>query len=250
MDDLRGKTFVITGAASGLGRASAARLVEAGANTLLADMDEDGLAQVAAELDSHADQLDTLRLDVRQADQCATAAQQALKRFGAHNGAVCSAGIDTIFPFLEMSLADWQRVIDVNLTGTFLTVQATARAMVESGNQGALVTFASGIAVRGRGAGAHYAASKGGVIALSKSAALDLARHKIRVNVVAPGMTDTPMAQNVITPEEMAARARQVPLGRIAQPDDIAKVVEFLVSDASGWLTGQTLHANGGLLMP
>jgi NAD(P)-dependent dehydrogenase (short-subunit alcohol dehydrogenase family) len=243
MHDVRGRTFVVTGAASGLGRASALRLAEAGARLVLADLDAERLPDPGGELA-------TVRADVRRPEDCAALARCALEQFGQLNGAVCAAGIDHAAPPLELSLEHWQNVLDVNLTGTFLTVQAVARAMVESGSQGALVTFASGIAVRGRASGAHYAASKAGVIAMSKSMALDLARHGIRVNAVAPGITDTPMVAQSLTPQEVAARARQIPLGRIGQPDDIAEVVAFLLSDASRWLTGQTVHANGGALMP
>jgi 3-oxoacyl-[acyl-carrier protein] reductase len=243
MDDLRGKTFVVTGAASGLGRASALRLSQAGARLVLADIRAEMLPE-------DGEDVQTMRADVRQPEDCAALARCAIEHFGQLNGAVCSAGIDHAAPPLELTLDQWRAVLDVNLTGTFLTVQAIARAMVEGGNQGALVTFASGIAVRGRASGAHYAASKAGLIAMSKSFALDLARHGIRVNAVAPGITDTPMVAQSLSPEEVAARAEQIPLGRIGQPDDIADVVTFLLSDASHWLTGQTVHANGGALMP
>jgi 3-oxoacyl-[acyl-carrier protein] reductase len=151
---------------------------------------------------------------------------------------------------MEMTLAEWERVISINLTGTFITAQAAAKAMIEKGNPGAIVTLASGIAVRGRAAGAHYAASKAGVIGLTKSLALALAKHQIRANVVAPGLTDTPMARHVMSEDEMRLRAQDVPLGRYGQPDDIANVICFLLSDASRWMTGQTLHANGGVTMP
>jgi NAD(P)-dependent dehydrogenase (short-subunit alcohol dehydrogenase family) len=250
VDDLRGKIFVVTGAASGLGCECARRLGQAGAMLVLADLDRARLASVADELRTRGADVQALVVDVRLPDDCAAMAQRALDSFGALNGAVCSAGIDNVAPPLELSLQTWQNMLDVNLTGTFLSVQATARAMVQSGNRGALVTFASGIAVRGRATGAHYAASKAGVIAMSKSVALDVARHGIRINIVAPGITETPMMADVMTPTDVAARARQIPLGRIGQPDDIAKVVAFLLSDASGWLTGQTIHPNGGALMP
>jgi 3-oxoacyl-[acyl-carrier protein] reductase len=250
MDDLRGKAFVVTGAASGLGRASALRLARAGARLVLADVDTARLAVVAAEVRGQGGDAEAVQVDVRRPQDCAAMAQRALDRFGALNGAVCSAGIDSSAASLDLALETWQHVLDVNLTGTFLSVQAAARAMVATGNRGALVTLASGIAVRGRASGAHYAASKAAVIAMSKSVALDLARHGIRVNVVAPGITDTPMVAQVMSPAEVAARAQQIPLGRIGQPDDIAEIVAFLLSESSRWVTGQTVHANGGALMP
>lgn len=250
MSELLDRTVLVTGAGSGLGKACAMMAAQAGANLVLGDLAADSLNETAAEVRAAGARVEIRTTDVRKPADCAALADCAISSFGALHGAVCSAGVDSMRRAIEMPLEEWQRVLDVNLTGTFLTVQAAARAMVAKGNPGSIVTLASGIALRGRAMGPHYAASKGGVLAMTKSFALDVARDHVRVNAVAPGVTDTPMARDVMTPEQIAARAREIPLGRIGQPEDIARVVLFLLSDASGWLTGQTLHANGGVLMP
>ena len=246
-NDFTGHTYVITGGASGLGLESARHLARRGANLVLADLDAGGLARAASELP--AGRACTIVSDVRKPADCEAMMRLATERYGALDGAVCSAGIDTVTPALETTLEVWQRVIDVNLTGTFLSAQAAARALLAGGRRGSIITFASGIAVRGRAGGPQYAASKAGIVGLSKSLALEFARHGIRVNAVAPGIVDTPFARKSMNDAQLAARAGQVPLGRIGEPEDIAPVVAFLLSDASGWMTGQTLHANGGMLM-
>ncbi len=245
--EFTGHTYVITGGASGLGLESARHLARRGANLVLADLDAGALAKAASELP--AGQVCTLVSDVRKPADCEAMMRLATERYGALDGAVCSAGIDAVTPALETSLETWQRVIDVNLTGNFLTAQAAARALLAGGRKGSIVTFASGIALRGRAGGPQYAASKAGIIGMSKSLALEFARHGIRVNVVAPGLVDTPLARTSMTEAQRAGYGNVVPLGRIGEPEDIAPVVAFLLSDASGWMTGQTLHANGGMLM-
>jgi NAD(P)-dependent dehydrogenase (short-subunit alcohol dehydrogenase family) len=246
-NEFQGRTYVITGGASGLGLESARHLAARGANLVLADVDTALLARAAAELP--AERTSTIPADVRKPADCEAMMQLAVARYGGLDGAVCSAGIDAVTPALETPLEVWQRVIDVNLTGSFLSAQAAARALLAGGRRGSIVTFASGIAVRGRAGGPHYAASKAGIVGLSKSLALEFARHGIRVNAVAPGIVDTPFARKSMNDAQLAARAGQVPLGRIGEPEDIAPVVAFLLSDASSWMTGQTLHANGGMLM-
>lgn len=246
-NEFKGRTYVITGGASGLGLESARHLAARGANLVLADVNDAALASVAAELP--AGRTSTILADVRKPADCDAMMRLAVERYGALDGAVCSAGIDAVTPALETTLEVWQRVIDVNLTGSFLSAQAAARALLAAGRKGSIVTFASGIAVRGRAGGPQYAASKAGIIGLSKSLALEFARHGIRVNVVAPGLVDTPLARTSMTDAQRAGYKNVVPLGRIGEPEDIAPVVAFLLSDASSWMTGQTLHANGGMLM-
>jgi 3-oxoacyl-[acyl-carrier protein] reductase len=250
MTDLDGRVIIVTGGGSGLGRATAALAASHGARLVLADMDATGLDGSADQILSAGGHVRTMTMDVRSQPDAEALAALAVAEFGRLDGIVTSAGVDTPVAAMEMTLAEWERVISINLTGTFITAQAAAKAMIEKGNPGAIVTLASGIAARGRAAGAHYAASKAGVIGLTKSLALALAKHQIRANVVAPGLTDTPMARHVMSEDEMRLRAQDVPLGRYGQPDDIANVICFLLSDASRWMTGQTLHANGGVTMP
>ena len=250
MDHLTDKVFVLTGAGSGLGQASAVMAARRGARVVLADLNEAGLAETAGQLSDLKGNVRTLVTDVRRTEDNAALAQTALDAFGRLDGAVCAAGVDWPRPLLEMSLQDWDSLIAINLTGTFLTLQAAARVMAANNYRGSLVTLSSGIAFRGRPNGAHYAASKGGVISLTKSFALELAALGIRVNSVAPSATDTPMLHRQLDGADIEASIRTIPMGRLGQPDDIARVVCFLLSDESGWVTGQTIPANGGRIMP
>ncbi|MDT5048494.1 MAG: hypothetical protein QOG75_4382, partial [Mycobacterium sp.] len=145
-------------------------------------------------------------------------------------------------------LAEWDQVLRVNLTGTFATARAVAARMKEAG-RGAIVNTASGRALAGAANGAHYAASKGGIIALTKSLALDWAAYGIRVNCVIPGLTDTAQPRIEMGDNELHAAGARIPLGRIGQPEDIAAVVAFLLSDDARYMTGQSVAANGGAIM-
>ena len=149
---------------------------------------------------------------------------------------------------LDMKLSEWESVLRVNLTGTFLCARAAARAMVKAGG-GAIVTMASGRALAGAANGAHYSATKGGIIALTKSLALDLAKDNIRVNCVIPGIADTAQPRGEMTDEQLYAVGAHIPLGRIGKPEDIAGVVAFLLSNDAAYMTGQSVAVNGGAIM-
>jgi len=151
-------------------------------------------------------------------------------------------------PFLELTEREWDLVLGVNLKGGFLCAQAAARAMVAAGRPGAIVNISSS-AVRGDPRGVHYSASKAGVIGLTRSMALALAPHRIRVNAIAPGLTDTAQPRYGNTEEQIAARALEIPLGRMAQPEEIARVAVFLASDEASAMTGAVVHANGGVYL-
>ena len=147
-----------------------------------------------------------------------------------------------------MKVSEWEQVLRVNLTGTFLCARAVARGMKEAG-QGVIVNMASGRALAGAANGAHYSASKGAIIALTKSLALDWAPYGIRVNCVIPGITDTAQPRGEMTDDELYAVGSRIPLGRIGQPQDIAAVVAFLLGDDSAYMTGQSVAVNGGAIM-
>jgi 3-oxoacyl-[acyl-carrier protein] reductase len=159
---------------------------------------------------------------------------------------VNNAGVFPRVPFLELTESDWDYVLDVNLKGTCFCAQAVAKRMVAAGRPGAIINLTSGAAYRGSPRGAHYCASKGGVVSLTRQMALELAPHRIRVNAIAPGLTDTAQPRYGSSEAEIAAMAQAIPLGRIAQPDDIARTAVFLASDEAGFTTGQILHVNGG----
>jgi 3-oxoacyl-[acyl-carrier protein] reductase len=162
---------------------------------------------------------------------------------------VNNAGIFPRSPFLDLREDEWTRVLDVNLKGSFLCAQAAARAMVSGARPGAIVNLAS-VAMRGTPLGVHYAASKAGVVGLTRAMALALAPHAIRVNAIAPGLTDTAQPRYGHTEAELRVLARDIPLeGRMARPEEIASVAVFLASEEARWITGQVIHVNGGAFM-
>jgi 3-oxoacyl-[acyl-carrier protein] reductase len=221
-----------------------------GASLVLGDVNHSGLDESADAILSAGGNVKTVVTDVRRADECDRLAMLALREYGRLDGAICGAGISRSVPIMEMTPEQWQEVIDINLSGVFFSAQACGRAMIQAGHGGSLVMISSDLAVRGRPTSAHYVAAKAGVIGLTKSFALALAEHRIRANAMCPGITDTPLARSGRTQEFLDERARDVPFGRIGQPDDIARVMCFLLSDDSGWMTGQTVYANGGMVMP
>jgi NAD(P)-dependent dehydrogenase (short-subunit alcohol dehydrogenase family) len=159
---------------------------------------------------------------------------------------VNNAGIFPRVPFLDMGENDWDHVLDVNLKGSCFCAQAVAKAMVAAGRHGSIINLTSGAAFRGSPRGLHYCASKGGVLSMTRQMALELAPHRIRVNAIAPGLTDTAQPRYGSTEDEIAASGRAIPLGRIAEPEEIARAAVFLASDAAGFITGQCMHVNGG----
>src|SRR5579862_3509250 len=245
---LEGKIVALTGAASGMARAAAIMAASQGADVLLGDLNEEGLRETADAVERLGRRAVCRKMDVRKAEQFAEFFPSS--ELGGLDGAVLAAGAAPRGNALEMSLEEWEATLRLNLTGTFLSAQAAARLMVANGRGGSIVTYSSGLGLQGDANRPHYAASKAGIIGLSKSLALRLAQDRIRVNAVAPGLTLTPPVMAHQTPDELAAAAKEVPLGRLGQPEDIAAVVCFLVSDASFYVTGQTLHVNGGALLP
>jgi NAD(P)-dependent dehydrogenase (short-subunit alcohol dehydrogenase family) len=157
-----------------------------------------------------------------------------------------NAGVFPRVPFLEMSESDWDYVQDVNLKGTCFCAQAVAKAMVAAGRPGVIINLTSGAAFRSSPKGVHYVASKGGVLSMTRAMALELAPYRIRVNAIAPGLTDTAQPRYGSSEEELAGAARATPLGRMARPEEIARAAVFLASENAGFVTGQTLHVNGG----
>jgi 3-oxoacyl-[acyl-carrier protein] reductase len=170
------------------------------------------------------------------------------RQLGPPDVVVNNAGVFPRVAFLDMTEGDWDHVLDVNLKGSFLVAQAGARAMVAARRAGAIVNVSSS-AVRGDPRGVHYSASKAGVIGLTRALALALAPHGIRVNAIAPGTTDTAQPRYGNTEEQLAARVRDTPFGRMAQPDEIARVAVFLATDEAIWISGEVVHVNAGAYM-
>jgi 3-oxoacyl-[acyl-carrier protein] reductase len=159
---------------------------------------------------------------------------------------VNNAGIFPRVDFLDMTEAQWEEVLGVNLKGSFLCTQAVARQLVARGQGGAVINLASGAAFRSSPRGVHYVSSKAGLVGLTRATALELAPYRIRVNAIAPGLTDTAQPRYGMSEEDIQERGREVPLGRMATPDDIADMAVFLASEEARYVTGQTLHVNGG----
>jgi NAD(P)-dependent dehydrogenase (short-subunit alcohol dehydrogenase family) len=240
MDEMAGRSAVVTGGSRGIGRAVVERLLAAGADVVVLDRDPDPAEGTP--------RLAFIEGDVRRRADVRAAVELAVGRFGGVDVVVAVAGIGALQPLLEIDDESWQRVIDVNLTGVFLTVQEGARAMVAGARAGAIVVVSSTNAVYAEESTAHYTASKGATVAFVRAASLDLARYGMRINAVAPGMVRTRMSAPLTEDATAAAEfLRNVPLGRFAEPADIAAVVGFLASEQSGYVTGSLIVADGGL---
>jgi len=230
---------IVTGAASGIGFATTQLLLAQGYRVVGCDLARGRLAERDS-ADLHFD-----ALDVRDAAALHASVTAEAARGHAITGLVACAGIITRTPYLELDEETFDRHLDVNLKGPLFACQAVLPAMRRQG-KGSIVLFSSSIARSGSAHGAHYAASKGGVLGLARSLALETAREGVRVNVISPGVTDTPMPRGHASDEEVYAKAAKVPLGRIGQPDDMAQAVLFLLSDDSSYVTGQDLRVSGG----
>ena len=242
-----GKVVVITGAASGLGAESARRLAAEGARLVLTDLNAEAGAALAAEV---GEQTHFVPHDVTDEAAWAAVAAEAVSRFGGLQGLVNSAGVAGGMPLLEMTYEDWRRVLSINLDGTFLGMRACAPAMLQGGG-GSIVNLSSILGKVGQPGAAHYCASKGGVLMLTKAAALEWALAAIRVNSVHPGYIDTPMVTGALQASDNGNEMRDLiisrhPLGRLGRPREIADAVVFLISEESSFMTGAELVVDGG----
>lgn len=247
---------VVTGGGSGLGAAIARRLARSGLSVAVTDIDGMRARAVADAIRANGGRAASWALDVTDEPAIGRILDEAETELGPVTVAVASAGIVLSSPFTELPRADWDRVLAINLTGTFLLFQAVARRLTGGGRPGSLVAIASVAGRGGRPMEAHYAASKAGVISLVRSASQALAPHGIRVNAICPGVIDTEMTRSLHaareretgTPAEvsLAAMEARIPLGRIGSPDEVAEVAAFLVSDGGGYITGQSINVDGG----
>jgi NAD(P)-dependent dehydrogenase (short-subunit alcohol dehydrogenase family) len=239
---------IVTGAAQGIGRAVALRLAALGVQLALWDVKSDAVEETAKLCRGKGAASRARTVDVGDAAAVEAAVTVFEHEWGKPDGLVNNAGIFPRARALDMDLAEWGEVLRVNLTGTFVTARAVAARMKDLG-RGAIVNTASGRALAGAANGAHYSASKGGIIALTKSLALDWAAYGIRVNCIIPGLTDTAQPRVEMGDNELYAAGAHIPMGRIGRPEDIAAVVAFLLSDDAGYMTGQSIAANGGAIM-
>ncbi len=244
---LEAKRAVVTGAASGIGRATAHALAHAGARVFVADLDEAGGEQTCHAVRDAGGEADFVPLDVMDDESIAALADAVLGRGAAPNVVVNAAGWDRVEPFLDNSVEFMERVVRLNLLGTIKVAKAFLPAMVDAGT-GAVVNVASDAGRVGSSGETVYAGAKGGVIAFTKSLAREMAPHGIRVNCVCPGPTDTPLFRSL--PEKLqAALTRAIPFRRLARPEEIADAILFFASPRSDFITGQVLSVSGGLTM-
>jgi 3-oxoacyl-[acyl-carrier protein] reductase len=247
---LAGKAAFVTGAQQGIGRATALALARAGADVAVNYLDDaDAAERVVRDITAMGRRAALVQGDVAVPSQVEAMTATVARALGGLDVLVNNAGVFPRVPFLEMKEGDYDLVLDVNLKGSFFCAQAAARVMVQGGRKGAIVNLSSQ-AVRGAPLGVHYSASKSGVIGMTRAMALELAPHGIRVNAVAPGLTDTAQPRYGHSEEGLAALARAVPMGRMAQPGEIADVIVFLASDDARYITGQVVNVNGGSYMP
>jgi 3-oxoacyl-[acyl-carrier protein] reductase len=243
--DFTDKTLLVTGATGGIGRATASLFGKSGANLVLVDIEPADLADVAASLDPSGMKTLTVAADVTDMTACESAVASAVEQFGSVDVLVPSAGIYRDEMFATMTAEQWRRTMAVNLDGVFNIIRATLSAMRSGGS---IINLASRAAHSGGSLGhAHYGATKGGILALTRGLARELG-PKIRVNAVSPGVIETPMTAEalVTTGDEVI---RQTPLARFGTADEVASAIAFLASVEAAFITGETIHVNGGIYM-
>ena len=263
--DLTGRGTLVTGSAAGIGFGIASRLAEAGAGLVVADLNGEAAEMAAQKLREQGRLAQAVPIDVRSAADVRRAVDLTAATYGGLDILVNNAGIYPTRPLQQITEADWDRVVDINLKGTFLCSQAAINQMIAQGRGGVIINIASIDAVHPSGIGlAHYGASKGGVLMLTRNLALEVAPHRIRVVAIAPGSIATEGSQagaremeslSLESDEWREIRSRResfrarIPLGRRGEPDDIGRVALFLASDAAAYMTGTAVFVDGGVLL-
>lgn len=249
MKKLQNRVALITGAASGIGKAIALKFANEGANIAIVDIDKQSSEKLASKIESQGCEAIYIECDVTNETHVNNAVKSTVDQLGALHILVNNAGVSPLKPLGEISLEEWNKVLAINLTGPFLFIKAAFPHITKAGNLGRVINMGSlagqigGIAV-----GLHYTASKGGIMSISKQLAKLLAPYKATANNIAPGTTDTPLVQ--AWPEETRqALIKQIPLGRLGLPEDVANAALFFASDEAQFITGATINVNGGMFM-
>ncbi len=249
MFDLRGKVALVTGGNSGIGLGMAEALARAGAGVAIWGTNEAKNAEAAVRLARHGGKVQALRCDVSDEAAVERAFAEALAAFGRVDACFVNAGMSgrREGPFVEMTTAEWRRLLSVNLDGAFFTLRAAARHMTARGDGGSLVVTASLAALEGTARAQHYAASKGALVSMTKGLAVELARHRVRANVLVPGWIDTAMTERALRWDRFVERVLpRVPIRRWGVPEDFGGIAVYLASDASAYHTGDTFVIDGG----
>jgi 3-oxoacyl-[acyl-carrier protein] reductase len=247
MLSVQGRIALVTGASQGIGRACALELAAAGATVALAARNAGKLAEAVKEIEAAGGQAAAFALDLSSEESIKSAAKEVLAKFGKVEILVNNAGITRDGLMLRMKRADWDDILATNLTGAFLLTQALLSPMLKN-RWGRIIQISSVVGRTGQAGQVNYAASKAGLIGMTRAMAREVASRGITVNAVAPGYIETPMTAE-LSGEQRAAMLAQVPLGRPGTDRDVAQAVAFLASDAAAYITGHVLDVNGGLFM-
>ena len=246
---LHGRSALITGASSGLGRAFADMLARAGAAVALAARRRDSLEQVRQDLEAAGGRAIAVAMDVTNAGSVAEAVRNAAQGLGKLDILVNNAGVTLTKPFLELSEPEWDQQVDTNLKGAFLVAQAAAKIMREQGTGGAIVNIASILGLRVAGQVAAYLTSKAGIVHLTKGMALELARHRIRVNALCPGYIETDLNREFFASDTGRTLIKRIPQRRLGQASELEGPLLLMCSDAGSYMTGAVLAVDGGHLV-
>lgn len=243
----KGQVVLITGGARGIGRAIAETFALRGANLAIADVSSESAGKAADELAAHGIRTSAVKIDVSQSADVSRAFGEVMAEFGRIDVLVNNAGITRDSLLLRMKEEDWDAVISINLKGVFLCSKEAVKVMVKQ-KYGRIVNIASVVAFMGNPGQANYSASKAGIIGLTKTVAREYASRGITANAVAPGFISTAMT-DALTENVRQEMLKSIPVARFGSVDDVAKAVTFLASPESGYITGQTIHVNGGMYM-
>ena len=249
MLSLEDKKAVVTGSSRGIGRGCAVTLAKYGADIVVNYVESREKAEnVVTEIEDLGRRSFAVKADISKEKEVKSMIKKTINKFGRIDILVNNAGIHQHLKTWELSLKDWERVININLTGVFLCSKETVIYM-KNQRSGSIVNISSCVAFTGTDHEIHYASTKAGILGFTKSLALEAAAYNVRVNAVAPGFIATDMVLPLITDEERNKLESDIPLGRLGEPEDIGEAVAFLASDLARYITGETIHVNGGLIM-